>query len=180
MRLTNREKTLAGCLAAVAACWLVYTLAVAPARQRIETLRRVIPQRRQELEQFRLKSSEYATLRQAYDELQSTIDSQDESFELASYLESLVQQNNLADKTTMQQYFAQPRADVLETIVEIRLERAALPEIISLISQVEQSHVAAQVKTIHVQRHPADAQLLDARIEIHTVEPSSETVTANL
>ena len=123
MRLTQREYWLAAGLVALVAAWAFYTVGIGPALERIETLNRVIPEKQNELEKLRIKTGEYIALHDSIEDLRTKIASQEETFELLPYAESLVQECGLTKNlVTMKQQASQLETNYHETVVEIELE----------------------------------------------------------
>ncbi|UCG59186.1 MAG: type II secretion system protein M [Phycisphaerales bacterium] len=168
MRLTQREKLLAVASTSVVVAWALYALAIKPTAARVETLRRILPEKQLELEQLRAKSTEYTQLSSSLANLHSKIASQDPAFELLPFLESLIDQHKIAQNVVyMKPHTLQPEGDYSETIVEIRLENVQLSQLVDFLSKVESSDILATTKTLHIQRHVTDDGLLDSTVEIH-------------
>ena len=171
MRLTRREKLLAVALVIFVAVCGLFVFAVRPAIERAETLRRVIPERQSELEAFRAKASEYIALRDGLETLHTKIASQEKTFELLPFLESLIQECGLAKKVaTMKQQVSQLEPHYCETIVEIELQNFTLRQLINFLWQVESSKVLARTKSLHIKKNLANTDLLDSLIEVHNLK----------
>ena len=171
MRLTQREYWLAAGLVALVAAWAFYTVAVGPALERIETLNRVIPEKQSELEKLRIETGEYIALHDSIEDLRTKIASQDETFELLPYAESLVQECGLTKNlVTMKQQASQLENNYHETIVEIVLENLTLRQLFDFLQKIKSSKVLARTKTLHIKRNPTNADLLDSVIEIRNLK----------
>ena len=171
MRLTQREYWLAAGLVALVAAWAFYTVGVGPALERIETLNRVIPEKQNELEKLRTKTGEYIALHDSIEDLRTKIASQDETFELLPYAESLVQECGLTKNlVTMKQQASQLENNYHETIVEIVLENLTLRQLFDFLQKIKSSKVLARTKTLHIKRNPTNTDLLDSVIEIRNLK----------
>lgn len=171
MRLTQREKLLAVILAVIAAAWGLFAFAVRPAIERVGTLTRVIPERQSELEAFRAKAGEYIALRDGLDTLHTKIASQEKTFELLPFLESLIRECDLAKKVaTMKQRVSQLEPHYYETIVEIELQNLTLSQLVNFLWQVESSKVLARTKNLYIKKNLANTDLLDSIIEVHNLK----------
>ncbi|HCO94356.1 MAG TPA: hypothetical protein DIU00_10455 [Phycisphaerales bacterium] len=171
MRLTQREYLLAAGLVALVAAWAFYTVGVGPALERIETLNRVIPEKQNELEKLRTKTGEYIALHDSIEEMRTKIASQEETFELLPYAESLVQECGLTKNlVTMKQQPSQLETNYHETVVEIELENLTLRQIFDFLQKIKSSKVLARTKTLHIKRNPTNANLLDSVIEIRNLK----------
>ena len=173
IRLTRREKILAGGLVVFAAAWSVFAVGVRPALARVETLNRVIFQKQQELEKVRAKTKEYIFLRDSLDNLRTKIASQQRTFELLPFLESLIEECGLSKKvSSMNQHVLEIDSDYSETIVEIRLENLSLGNLVDFLCRVESSHALARTKSLYIRKDATNKDLLDSVIEIRNAKLS--------
>jgi hypothetical protein len=173
IRLTRREKLLAGGLLLFAAAWSLFAVAVSPALDRIETLNRVISEKQQELEEVRAISKEYIYLNNSFDNLHIKVDSQRETFELLPFLESLIQECGLAKNLeTMKRQVLQIDSNYSEIIVEVRLERLSIGRLVDFLSKIKSSHARVRTKSLYIKRNMANKNLLDSVIEIYNTELS--------
>ena len=166
--LTRREKLLALALAIFVGSLVLFTFAVKPAIERSETLRRVISEKRDELQKLRAGSSEYIFLRDSLDNLRTKVASQEKGFELLAFLESLIREHGLAKKVaTMKQQVLQLGPSHSETIVEVRLENLTLKQLVDFLRKVESSEVLARIKSLYIKKNLTNTDLLDSVVEIH-------------
>jgi len=171
MRLTSREYWLAGVLVAFIAGWVFYAVGVGPALERIETLNRVIPEKQNDLEKLRTMAGEYTALNDAIEDLRTKIASQDETFELLPYAESLVQECGLTKNlVTMKQQASQLETNYHETVVEIEMENLTLRQLFGFLQKIQSSKVLARTKTLHIKRNLKNSDLLDSIIEIRNLK----------
>jgi general secretion pathway protein M len=170
IRLTRREKLLAGGLVFFTGVWSLFTAGVKPALARIETLNRVISEKQQELEKLRAGSKEYIFLRDSLNNLHMKIASQNEIFELLPFLESLVEECGLTENIAIMKQQESPiDTNYSETIVEIRLENLSLNRLVDLLYKIESSQVLAGIKSLHIKKNATDKNSLDTVIEINNV-----------
>ena len=178
VRLNKRERSLAVGMVLTVAVWLVYVGAVAPVRERIRNLQRIIPEKQDELRTLQTRSAAYVAKRDAFESLRTRVAAQDPNFQLPSYLEKLVESQGLAKHVaTMTPNTLQLQADYAETIVGIELEAVSLRQIVDLLAVTEASEVVAAVGTLHIYRSTDAPNLLNATVEIRSPRPNS-TVTA--
>ena len=171
IRLTRREKLLAGGLVIFIAAWSLFTAGVKPALARIETLNRVIFQKQQELEKLRARSKEYILIRDGLDNLRTKVASQQKTFELLPFLESLIEECGLAKNVaTMKQQVLPIDSNYSETIVEVRLEKLSLRHLVDFLGKVESSEVLARTKSLYIKRNATNKDLLDLVVEIHNAK----------
>jgi hypothetical protein len=171
MRLTHREYWLAAGLVAFAAALAFYVVGVGPALERVETLNRVIPEKRSELERLRIKTGEYIALHDSIEDLRTKIALQEKTFELLPYAESLIQECGLTKNVvTMKQQASQLETNYHETVVEIEMENLTLRQLFDFLQKIQSSKVLARTKTLHIKRNLTNADLLDSVVEIRNLK----------
>ena len=172
-RLTRREKLSAGGLLIFASAWFLFAVAVSPALERIETLNRIISEKQQELEKIRAISKEYICLNNSLNNLHSAVGSQEETFELLPFVESLTEESGLSENVeTMKRLVLQIDSNYSEIIVEVRLEGLLIGRLIDFLSKIESSQPLVKTKSLYIKRNMANKNLLDSVIEIHNAELS--------
>jgi hypothetical protein len=168
IRLTRREKLLAAALAIFALAWSFFAFVVKPTKDRIETLKRVIPQKQEELRKLRTAGEEYVLLRDSLRDLRTKVASQRETFELLPFLESLIRQSDLKGKiATMKQRVLPLDSDYSQTIVEIEIEGLTLTSLVDFLCKVESSDVLAGIRSLYIKKSRKSKDLLDSVVEIH-------------
>ena len=173
MRLTNRELLVATSLVVVVTAWALFVLAVKPAIERLETLNRVIPEKLSDLERLRTEADEYVALRDSIGNLRAEMASQDQTFELLPFAESLVQECGLTENVlTMKQQALQLETNYHETIVEIELEKLTLGQLSDFLWKIKSSEVLANAKRLYIKKNSTDASLLDSTVEITNLKLS--------
>jgi type II secretory pathway component PulM len=181
VRLTKRERRFAVILAAFITVWTVYALAIGPARQRIATLQRIIPEKEQELGEVRAQSRRYLALRQEFAETQSRLAREDPNFELPSFLESLIDQHQLTARlVNMQRNTLQTDPGHAQTAVEINFENIRLAELVDLLRAIRESDAPTTIGLLHIHRNESHAATLDATIRVLSPQRAQSTVVAGL
>jgi len=180
VRLNKRERSLAVGLVLAVAVWLLYIGAVAPVRDRIRSLRRIIPEKQDELRRLQADSATYVAKRDAFDNLRARVAAQDPNFQLPSYLETLVEKQGLGKNVvTMTPNTLQLQTDYAETIVGIELEAVSLKQLVDFLVVTEASEVVAAVGTLHIYRSINDPPLLNATVEIRSPQPDNTVAARN-
>jgi type II secretory pathway component PulM len=180
VRLTRREQRLAIGLIAFVTAWAAYGLAVKPARERIATLERIIPEKEQELEQVQSQSRQYVALRREFAEMQSRLARQDPNFELPSFLESMIDRQELTPRlVNMQRNTLQPQPGYSQTAVEINFENIRLGELVAFLRALKESEAPTTIGYLQIRRSENRAAL-DATVQILSPQQGQNTVAANL
>ena len=178
MRLTRREYGLAAGAVVITAAWALYALGLSPTLERIETLKRVIPEKQSELDRLRVKAGEYESLREDLDDLHSKIASQEKTFELLPFAESLVEQSGLTQNVkTMNQVAAQSDTDVKETVVEIEMENVTLLQLCDFIGKFQSPNILVRIKRFTIKKSPTNPDLLDSQIEVRNLKSNSSSTS---
>jgi len=170
MRLTNRERWLAGGLAALIAAVTFAAFCVAPAVERINTLNRVLPEKQKTLQDLSAKSREYLTLRAGLDNLEKQSAPDGKEFELPAFLESMTNELGMAKKVAqMKRQMLQLDPKCAEVIVEVKLENIMLKQLVEFLLKTKSSGRFLQVKNLYIEKSRTDPALLDAVIQISTL-----------
>jgi len=181
IQLTRRERRLGIGMIAVGVVWSLYGFVIQPMRDRIDTLRRIIPEKRSELYQVQDLSHTYLTLQRQIEATEARMAAQDSDFQLLPFLEALIKQHQLTPfVATMKPLTVPSQPGYSETLVEIGLEDITLSQLVRFLEAVETSEVLARVSTLHIHRAAEDAARLDSTIQIHCPRASHNTVAADV
>ena len=182
IQLTRRERRLGIGVAAVLAVWGIYSLAIAPMRNRIRLLSRMIPDKQMELRELQAKSTEYLALDRAFADVQERMERQDPNFQLLPFLESLTERHQLKTHLVRMQQQDAPASQpgYSETVVEIGLEGVPLGRLVGFLRAMEDSAVVAQVASLHIKKQSQNNLRLDATIQIYSPKARQDTIAANL
>jgi len=181
IQLTRRERRLGIGMLAVGAVWSLYGFVIQPMRDRIDTLERIIPEKRSELHQVRDLSNTYLTLQRQIEATEARMAAQDSDFQLLPFLEALLEQHELTSYVaTMKRDTVPAQPGYSETVVEIGLEGITLNQLVRFLEAVEKSGVLAQVGTLHVHKAAEGAARLNSTIQIHSPRVNRNTVAADV
>lgn len=173
MRLTRREYWLAAAVVVLTVAWAFFAFGITPTLERIETLKRVIPEKRNELDRLRVKADEFMSLQEDLKDLRTKIASQEKNFELLPFLESLVGQCSLTQNMkTIKQGAVQSETDVQEIVVEIEMENVTLRQLCEFIEKIQSPNILANIKRFTIKKNPTNPDLLDSRIEVRNLKPN--------
>ncbi len=167
MQTTSRERILAALLTVLLAVWASYSLALKPARERIQTLQRILPEKQAQLRDLQAKSVEYAALKRAFDQQHADVASQDPNFQLLPFLEAMIERHKLAKQATMGgRDPLQPQPDYGEAVVTIELHNVSLQQIVDFLLEVDTSKSVVYVGSLHIRKAPNNERQVDAIVEI--------------
>lgn len=173
IRLARREKKLAIGLGIFVVLWSFYALAISPALERIETLNRVISEKKQELKKVRAISREYAFLNKSLNGFQAQVDAGQDNFQLLPFLESLINECGIAKNVeTMKRQVLAIDSNYSEIVVEVRLGNLSIGQLVDFLGKIESSQTRVKTKSVYVKRSMTNKNLLDSVLEIHNTEYS--------
>jgi type II secretory pathway component PulM len=178
IRLTKREKQGGIALTICILAWSLFAFVIEPAKERIATLQRVIPEKQAELSKLSAAAKEYAFLIDNGRDLRVKVASQSETFELLPFLESLVQASGLEKSIAkMQQRVVPLGTDYSQTVVEIELRSLSLAPLVEFLGKIESSDILVRIASLYINKSRTKNGLLDAVIEIQNPRLSQTKVT---
>jgi type II secretory pathway component PulM len=178
IQFNARERLLSIGLLIALAGWAAWALAVKPAQDRIRTLKRIIPEKQTQLHAIQTKGIEYAVLENEFKGLRAKMASQDPSFQLLPFLETMIERHKLAGHVVkMRQDIVQPQPDYSETVVTIELQDIALRQLVTLLTAIESSEAVVQVGSLHIRKDTTNDALLDSTVEIYSPRLSTTPAT---
>lgn len=161
-------------LAAVIAVWALYAVAIKPARSRIRTLQRVIPEKQAQLQELQARSEEYMALQERFQMLRAKMASQERDFQLLPFLETMIERHELAGNVvTMQRDILRPQPDYSEVVVTIELQDVSLRQLVDFLTAVEASEAVIQVGSLHIRKDATNETLLDSTVGIYSPQPNA-------
>ena len=156
----------------VVAAWTSFAFGIRPAIERIETLKRIIPEKQRILEDLRVSSMQYLAWRAELDDLKKQAASQEKDFELLTFLEAITSQLHLAKKVViMKQEVLQLNSAYSEIIVETKLENLTFEQLIEFLLKIKSSKHLLWIKSLYAQKNTSNPDLLDTTIQISTLKP---------
>ncbi len=172
MQTTSRERTLAALLVVALAAWALYGLVLKPARARIETLQRIIPEKQAQLRDLRAKSAEYAALKRTFDQRRATLASYDPDFQLLPFLDAMIERHRLTQQATLRgRDTLQSQPDSSAIAVTIELRNVSLKQIVEFLRDVNISPSAMRIGGLRIRKAPNNEGRLDSTIEIADPKP---------
>ena len=170
MQLTRREKVLIIGAAALIGIFAAFQILVKPAIHRVETLKRVLDEKKETLRELRAKSEEYIALREELSGIRTKVASQRKDFGILSFLERAGKESGLAQSVAYMKPTNSPINDsYVETKVEIKLENVSLEQITQFLLRIQSSEALLGVGALRMRKAAKVPELLDAVVEISTL-----------
>ena len=168
IKLTPREHRLALIAAAVLAGCLITSRALKPAAQRLETLKRVIPQNQQILQDMSQKSTQLARLQTQIDRLSLTLDTREEHDSLLARISEQIKEDNLTDNELSIKQDTRPLdAAYAQTVVTIELEKINLQQLVNFLEKAKSKNPTANLMSLNITNTPP--LLLNTTIQFNTL-----------
>ena len=166
IQVTSRERLLSIGLVVVLAAWALYALAVKPARDRIRTLQRIVPEKQAQLRQLQTQSAQYTALRDELAQRQTKTASPGADFQLLSFLESLVERHKLVKNVVTMELDTRQLQPGSAEAATIELRDVSLKQLIDFLSAVQISEPAVQVGSLYIRKNPNNERRLDSTVGI--------------
>jgi len=178
MQITPRERfLLIGLIAAVAA-WAGYALGIQPARERIRTLQRILPEKQAELTELQASSARYVALRKEFVDLRTKVAQQPADFPLLPFLESVLERHRLTRQAGLERSTVQPQADYAEVVATVELRDVSWKQLIDFLGDPQPPDAVLRITTLHIRKNPGDHALLDSTVGISSPRLSTAPLTA--
>jgi len=175
MMLSAREKHLVAAGVTLVALVVAVQVFVRPAARRLETLRRVVPQKEQDLAQLKANSAEYLALKSDIQGMRETVGRHEGDFHILSFLEQVQNECGLRRNVAYMKPSTVAAADgtYVETRVEAKLQEVTLQQITKFLLRIESDGSAIGVKSLRIITTPRKPTLLDAEMEVATLVPTN-------
>ncbi|MCU0913390.1 MAG: type II secretion system protein M [Planctomycetes bacterium] len=178
MQITPRERWLLIGLLTAVAVWASYALALQPARHRIRTLARIIPEKQAELNELEATSVRYAALRHEFVDLRTKIAEQPADFPLLPFLESVLERHRLTRQASLEQSTAPPQPDYTEVMVTVELRDVSWKQLVDFLGDLQTPEAVLRIGSLHIRRNPGDSTLLDSTVGISSPRLAPPALTA--
>lgn len=136
--LIRKERQLAIAAAAILIIAMTYNSLIAPALERMDTLHRVIPEKRQELIEVTQTAHQITRLQNQLDGLQKTLADQPSDLSPQSALTEIIQESNL---TTNQKNLTQRQRPIenhyIQTTLTLELQGLTLKQLVKLLGRCQ-------------------------------------------
>ena len=175
MKLTRREKQVMVAGAVFLGLAAIFQVFVRPALGRVKTLRRVVLEKQQVLDELRLKSQEYDSISSELDKMRRQIEKEQEDTRILSVVEQIQKDCGLVQKVVYMKPTTIAIDDRYEqTSIEIRLQDVTLNQLIQFLWEIESSKLFAGIRTLDIKCGTRDTSLLDTALTIASLSTIGE------
>jgi general secretion pathway protein M len=171
MKLVKREKYLIilGSLAVV--IFLVMQLVMFPFLEKKSRLTRGVEVRAQGLKEMRLLAAEYQVRRQETSDMERILSERPQGFTLFSFLERAATDSEVRNNIKyMKPSTAQMTGPYKELMVEMKLEKITLGQLVNYLYSIESPDGLIGIKRLSINEYRQEAGYMDAVIQVITYE----------
>jgi hypothetical protein len=167
MRLTYRERWSIAAITTIVLVWAAYVFGLRPAIERIETLKRVIPENQRNLAELKVKSEQYLALLATLENVKKNQAGGQKDFELVAFLESNCKDCGLTKKVTaMKQEVFPVDSKYSQIVAEIQLENITLQQLVEFLLKTESPNQPLWVKSLYIKKAKADSSLIEVVLQL--------------
>ena len=173
MQLAKREKFLISLAVIVIAVVLVAQLAVVPFINGRDRFRSSVAVKQRDLQEMQALRQEYLTLQRESDVVAKRLADRPKSFTLFSFLEKAAGDAGVKDNIKyMKPSDATVKGSFKESLVEMKLERITLGQMVDYLQLIESPAQLVSIKRISIQSNKEETQYLDAILQVLTFTQS--------
>ncbi len=170
-RLTLRERWLVGSTLLFLGAVLTYVLVLDPLLAREQRYSRLSQSKRQDLILFRELAAEYKTLQATLKDLEERVSARGPRTSLLAAMEGEARKLGLADNiASMKPFTSELESGMVQSSVEVRLEKVDLKGLVEFIDAVENGAQMAVTTRLRIKTRFDDPQLLDTTMLVSTLE----------
>lgn len=169
MQLAKREKYLIALAVIVVVAALLIQLVLVPFWDKREQFRNSVTVKQNNLQQMAGLRQEYLLLQQGSDTLAQSLKSRPENFTLFSFLEKAAGSAGVKEKIKyMKPSAATGKGPFKESLVEMKLERITLGQLVDYLKLIESPEKLVRIKRLSIQSNKKQTEYLDAILQVLT------------
>jgi general secretion pathway protein M len=172
-KLSRREKIIVAGGGGLLVLFMLVQLVIVPVYERNSRLKRGVQSKAQILEEMQRLKSEYDSLNSRAKQSEARFTSRDKSFTLFSFLDQLAGQARVKERVSYMRptKTEQKNSPLKLSRVEMKLEAVTLEQLAAFLHGVETSKNMVSVSKLSVSRRDQKEGLLDAILQVDTLEP---------
>lgn len=169
MQLAKREKYLISLAAIVLAVALVIQFAIMPFLEKKERYENNVTTKQNDLQQMVALREEYLLLKQDSAMLSQRLARRPQNFTLFSFLEKAAGEAGVKDNIkSMKPSASTGRGPFQESLVEMKLERITLGQMVGYLKLIESPENLVTIKRVSIQSNKKETQFLDVILQVLT------------
>jgi len=169
MRFEKREKILVGLTACLVGGFLVLQFIVFPFLNKREVLIRGVTVKREALQEMAGLRSMYLAYQEGTEGIGQRLGMRPQNFTLFSFLEQAAHRGGMKDHIKyMQPSMSEGAGPFRESMVEMKLDRVTLKQLVAYLHRIESPKDAVRIKRISIKENPSAPGYLDAILQVLT------------
>jgi general secretion pathway protein M len=169
MQLAKREKYLVAAGVIVVVLALVIQLLIVPFFEKRERYKNSVTAKQNNLQEMLVLREQYLMLQQDADILSRRLQERPRNFTLFSFLENAAGKAGVKDNIKyMKPSASTGQGPFKESLVEMKLERITLRQMVSYLKLIESPDNLVSIKRISIQSNKKETQFLDAILQVLT------------
>ncbi len=146
--------------------WWGYSGLIVPARQRVQTLQRLIPQKKEELSRLNQLSGRYEMINNKLGRVNEQINA-DDGFEIIANAEKLIKACELQQRVrSMNQQVIPFDQHYSQVVVDLSMNRLSMSELVDFLRGIRESDTRMRIKNLSVKRQGSGGQWLDVQLQL--------------
>lgn len=167
MRIVNKQRLLIGALIALVATAAVFAFVVKPATDRINTLKRVLPEKCALVRQLAARSSQYRALRSRVNDFENLAAAGEKDCEPLAFLQSATEELGIGRNVAyMKKDVSRLDSRYSQTIAEVRLEDITFKHLVDLLLRFKSAPGGMQAKSLYIERSNTNVNLVHAVLQV--------------
>lgn len=170
-RLSTREKIMVSAAILVVLSAIIFGFILGPTVEKRDRWQNMAVRKRAELAKFAELSSNYRQLEATISDVEGKLGMRRSGTSLLADLEAKAKELNLQDNiASMKPFTTQLDSGLVESSVEIRLEKLVLRGLVDFLQRIEKADTLVVTRRLRIKSRFDDPQLLDVSIFVSTLE----------
>jgi len=151
-------------------CVIIFQIFISGGMRRTKTLRRIIAEKENELDQMRQMCREYDEIKEEMNDVSKRLSKRDEDFAIFSFLEQTATGLQIRKHIVyMKPSFSSLGEEYSESIVEVKLNEVTLSQISKYLFKIEKPGNLLNIKRLDIKASSQNPEYLDIVFEVSTL-----------
>ncbi len=171
MQLAKREKYLVSLAGGVLFLLIVFHFLINPFFEKKDYMRKEVNRKQAALDEIALLSIKYKELKKGDQGLHKILEKRKSEFTLFSFLEQEAAKSDVKDHIKyMKPSVSQGTGEYKESMVEMKLERITLKQLVGYLYRIESQENAIGIKRISIKENKKESGYMDAVLNVLTLQ----------
>lgn len=170
-RMSGREKAVTGAAAVVILLTMAWGLLLSPLADKADNMRRRAARVEEKYNRFQSAHRHYLDLKASMADIEGRLAAGDSDTSLLARVEGGARRLGLSEKiTSMKPFTSELDSGIVESAVEIRLEKMDLGGLVRFLEEVEKNGSGTRAGRIRIKSRFDDPQLMDVTVRVSVLE----------